>query len=453
MTKEHADVVVVGAGLVGSILAIFLRQRGYNVRMFEKRADMRVGQAEGGRSINLVVTSRGLQALEQVGLKKEVLAITKPVYGRMMHDLDGELTYQSYSKDDSECNYSVSRAQLNKEMMTHAERAGVEIEFSCECTDIDHETGTIWFGERKVTADAIFATDGAGSAVRRELVKQGHLEDSVDFLPHGYKELLIPAGENNAFLIEEKALHIWPRGEHMLMALPNLDGSFTVTLYLANEGEVSFAALQTKEDVMAYFQKYYADSLALLPTLGEEFFENPTGLLGTVRCAPWYVGEKVVLLGDAAHGVVPFFGQGMNAGFEDCSVLDKCLDVCSDQLDEAIAMYSDIQKANGDAIADMAIENFIEMSEKVGDEAFLLQKQVEAKVGRTFPDLYLSRYSMVTHSLIPYHVCQKAGLIQQEILDALTQDIQSADEVDLSKAELLIREKLSPFYAQYQVEG
>ena len=419
MTKEHADVVVVGAGLVGSILAIFLRQRGYNVRMFEKRADMRVGQAEGGRSINLVVTSRGLQALEQVGLKKEVLAITKPVYGRMMHDLDGELTYQSYSKDDSECNYSVSRAQLNKEMMTHAERAGVEIEFSCECTDIDHETGTIWFGERKVTADAIFATDGAGSAVRRELVKQGHLEDSVDFLPHGYKELLIPAGENNAFLIEEKALHIWPRGEHMLMALPNLDGSFTVTLYLANEGEVSFAALQTKEDVMAYFQKYYADSLALLPTLGEEFFENPTGLLGTVRCAPWYVGEKVVLLGDAAHGVVPFFGQGMNAGFEDCRILSDMLDIYKENYEKCFDQFSIDRKPEGDGLQDLSLHNFIVMRNKTADPSFLLQKKIEQKVSKLHPEKWLPLYSMVSFSNIKYSTAWEVGKKQEQIMEKI----------------------------------
>ncbi len=253
MSETRYEAVIVGAGLVGSLLAIFLRQRGMDVHVFEKRPDMRKQSVDGGRSINLIVTSRGLAALERVGLREAVLAITVPVYGRMIHDLQGEQTYQSYSKDDTDCNYSVSRSELNALLMEYAEKAGANLHFEQALERVDVASGTLVFGDRVIQAEQIFATDGAGSAVRRSLVEQGHVVDRVDFLSHGYKELLIPAAEDGAFQLEQRALHIWPRGEHMLMALPNQDGSMTVTLYLANEGPLSFAALQTDEAVLGLF--------------------------------------------------------------------------------------------------------------------------------------------------------------------------------------------------------
>jgi kynurenine 3-monooxygenase len=448
--------VVVGGGLVGSILAVFLLQRGHQVALFEKRADMRSGTAEGGRSINLVATSRGLHALEEVGLKEEILELTVPVFGRMMHDVEGQLVYQSYSKDNTECNYSVSRAELNQKMLSCAERAGATLFFEHALEKADFDAGTLVFatpeGQREIKADIIFGTDGAGSAVRQQLVEQGHVEDSVAFLEHGYKELVIPAGEDGAYLIEKNALHIWPRGSHMLMALPNRDGSFTVTLYLANEGEESFAALDQAgpEGVKAFFSKYYADALPLIPGLCEEYAANPTGLLGTVRSAPWHY-KRTALFGDAAHAIVPFFGQGMNAGFEDCTAFFSLLSDEVQELPDVFPAYSALQKPNGDAIADMALENFIEMRDRVGDEAFLLQKQVEALIGRTYPALYLSRYSMVTHSLIPYSVAQQAGVIQVEILTELCRDISTAEEVDLERARSLIEQTLTPFLQRHHI--
>ncbi len=446
MTRRECDVAIVGAGLVGSLLAIFLQQQGQRVRLFEKRPDMRVDDVDGGRSINLVVTSRGIHALSQVGLKEKILAITTPVYGRMIHDVQGELIYQSYSKDNTECNYSVSRSQLNKELMTCAEQAGVEISFGCELEDAEFDKGVLTFSEGEVHTRRVYGTDGSGSAVRRILARQKHLSDRIDFLPHGYKELVIPAAPDGSYLMEKEALHIWPRGHHMLMALPNQDGSFTVTLYLAMEGDVSFATLNTSERVTSYFHTHYPDAIARMPCLTTDFLANPTGLLGTVWADPWFYQDKVALFGDAAHGVVPFFGQGMNAGFEDCTVFMEAMTKYGDDYSAMFAEYYQIQKPNGDAIARMAIANFIEMRDHVGDPRFLLQKQVEALLGRTYPELYLSKYSMVTHSLIPYAVAEQVGEIQKDILEQLCQGIKQAEDIDLEKAKELIAQKLTPLW-------
>ncbi len=450
MTQTETDVVVVGAGLVGSILAIFLRQQGYSVRVFEKRPDMRKHNLGGGRSINLIATSRGLHALEQVGLKDEVLALTSPVYGRMMHNEQGHQIYQSYSKDNTDCNYSVPRGELNQTLMTFAEQAGATLAFEQELVEADFASGTLTFTHETVQAQRIFATDGAGSAIRRVLAEQGHVTEHTDFLAYGYKELEIPAGENGDYRIDKDALHIWPRGDHMLMALPNLDGSFTVTLYLANEGPLSFASLSDKEKVEEYFSVYYPDAIPLMPSLYDDFFANPTGLLGTVWCDPWYFSDRVVLLGDAAHGIVPFFGQGMNAGFEDCTVLHDLFPQ-HNNFGALFEAYHAIQKPNGDAIARMALDNFVEMRDKVGDRYFLLQKEVEGILGRTFPQSYLSKYSMVTHSLIPYSIAEQAGVIQQEILDELCANLTLAENVDLYRAETLINDKLTPFLQSHNI--
>lgn len=450
MTQTGSDVVVVGAGLVGSILAIFLRQQGYSVRVYEKRPDMRTSDLGGGRSINLVATSRGLHALEQVGLKDEILALTSPVYGRMMHDEQGNLTYQSYSKDNTDCNYSVSRAELNKTLMTFAEQAGATIVFEQELLNADFDSGILAFTDGTVQTSQIFATDGAGSAVRRTLAQQGHVTEHTDFLAYGYKELVIPPDENGDFRIDKDALHIWPRGDHMLMALPNQDGSFTVTLYLANEGPLSFASLTDEESVEDYFDIYYPDAIPLMPNLTKDFFANPTGLLGTVWCDPWFYKDRVALLGDAAHGVVPFFGQGMNAGFEDCTALHN-LFPHHENFGSLFEAYHTVQKPNGDAIARMAIANFVEMRDHVGDNYFLLQKAVEGILGRTFPQVYLSKYSMVTHSLIPYQVAEQAGVIQKEILDELCGNLTHAENVDLQRAETLISSKLTPFLQAHNI--
>ena len=388
---------------------------------------------------------------------KKILKITVPVTGRMMHSVDGELTYQPYGRNPSECNYSVSRAELNKAMMDHAEKAGTKFYFEHELRHADFDQDKLTFitpaGEKNISATKVFGTDGAGSPTRKSLMsflqKKGlKQDDQMQLLGASYKELLMPSAPGNKYPIEKNALHIWPRGPHMLMALPNLDGSFTMTLYLPDEGEVSFEHLKTKEDVQNLFETYYPDAISLMPEFKEEFFENPTGTLGTVRAIPWIYKDKVALLGDAAHAVVPFFGQGMNCGFEDCFYLFQFLDNEKDW-ESAFKKYDEFQRPNGNAIADMAIENFTEMKAKVADPKFLLRKKVEHKLENEFPTLYRSRYGMVTYTLIPYSLAQKAGLIQDKILAELCSNIESAEDLDLSLAKKLIEKNFIPFVQEH----
>ena len=440
--------IVSGAGLVGSLLAYTLKKRGYDVELYEKRSDMRKETLDGGRSINLIVTSRGMNALKSVGLLEDVLEITVPVTGRMMHDKEGDLTYQAYGRDDSECNYSISRAGLNKLMLDKAEEAGVPIHFESELMTVDWEKKKAHFSnEACVGFERFFGCDGAASPTRKAMVKgYGNEEmDRVEWLGAEYKELLMPAGENGEYRIEKNALHIWPRGSHMLMALPNLDGSFTMTLYNPENSDLSFEKINTKEGIQKHFEEEYPDSIPLMPDFVKECLENPNGKLGTVRMDKWFYEDKAVLLGDAAHAVVPFFGQGMNCGFEDIFYLMSYLDYFNKDWKKAFEAYDKFQRPNGNAIADMAIENFTEMKDKVGDPKFLLRKKVEAKIENEFSDRYRARYGMVTYTLIPYLFCQEVGRIQNEILDELCSDIEDAQDVDMAKAEMLISEKYMPY--------
>lgn len=439
-------IVIAGAGLVGSFWALALKKKGYEVELYEKRPDMRKDSVDGGRSINLVATSRGLNAFEAAGILNEVKKIVVPVTGRMMHSLDGELTYQPYGRDESECNYSVSRALLNVTLLNEAEKAGVKIFFEKEMEKLDPERGIAIFSGEEVSFDRLFGADGAGSPTRKELLRlMPEATETVDFISSDYKELLMPAGDNNSYPIEKKALHIWPRGDHMLMALPNLDGSFTMTAYLPQKGERSFESLKTKEDVEEFFEKYYKSSVPHMPNFADEFFENPQGKLGTVRMSNWVYKDKVALVGDAAHAVVPFFGQGMNCGLEDCFYLLTYMNQFPNNWEKIFEEYDKNQRPNGNAIADMALENFVEMRDKVGDERFLLKKAVEHKIENEFPEKYRARYGMVTYTLIPYRYAKEAGLIQNEILNELTEGISSPDQVDLKKAEKLIDDKFVPF--------
>ncbi len=451
--QDPSKMTVVGAGPVGCVLAMLLAKHGFDVDVFEMRPDMREASAEGGRSINLVLTDRGLRALEMFGLRDKVLEITVPVLGRMMHSVDGELSFQPYGKDESECNYSVSRSKLNEFLLDAAEEMGVTIHFNQTCVGADFDTGTLHFEDASsVDAGVIFGADGAPSAVRSALVEQGVADENVEMLDYGYKELVFPAGDEGGYAMAGHALHIWPRGDHFLMGLANLDGSFTGTIYLPWTGENSFEELCDEASVRAFFEEYYPDAIPLLgEDFEEEFLSNPNGKLGTVRCKPWHLEDRVLLVGDAAHGIVPFFGQGLNCGFEDCVVLDELMSG-TDDLAQAFATYDSQRKPDTDAIADMALENFVEMRDKVADPDFLLKKAVEHRLENELTDIYRSRYAMVMYSAIPYRVAYEIGEVQQELLDELCADIDDAEAADLERAREFIEENLVPMYDRYDVD-
>ena len=440
MTKK---VTIVGAGLVGSLWALLMRQRGFEVDVFEKRNDMRLSKEEVGRSINLVVTSRGVHALEKAGLLEKALNLVVPVYGRMIHPKSGELAYQAYGKDN-ERNLSISRSSLNRFLIEEADKAGARFHFEHPLEDIDFDAKVMNFANgKKADYDLLFGADGAGSLVRKNLVKHfpQTFKEVTEWLPVSYKELFLPAPNN----LDKEALHIWARGSHMMMALANLDGSFTMTLYLPKVGPVSFEKIKTRSDIEALFKNEFPDAVPLMPGYVDDFENNPTGGLGTVRSSKWVLGDSVALMGDAAHAIVPFFGQGMNSGFEDCTTFLKIIDQKNGNWSESMSEYEKVQRPNANAIADMAIENWYEMSEKVADPRFQLRKKVEATLEKSFPQLYKSRYGMVTYTLIPYSVVQQAGVLQNQILEDLMGEMKVVDELSLEKAESLLKKIYEPF--------
>ncbi|MBY0356761.1 MAG: FAD-dependent monooxygenase [Candidatus Obscuribacterales bacterium] len=461
--KQELNIALVGAGLVGSLLSIFLARRGIKVKMFERRPDMRKEIISAGRSINLAISTRGIKALSLLGLDKSVLAKAVPMRGRMMHSLTGELTFQSYGMNDDECINSISRGTLNKLLMTEAEKSGlVEIEFNKEVTDIEFESDTLTILDKrsgqteKVRFDMVIGTDGSASAIRHAMLRLPGYQASETKLEYGYKELVILPDAAGGHKLEPNALHIWPRGNFMLIALPNFEGSFTCTLFLPFAGPLSFEHLQSDQEISAFFQSYFADAVPYIDNLVETFKSNPTGHMVTVKSYPWNIEGKTLLLGDAAHGIVPFFGQGMNCGFEDCSVLSRFIDGMEDLSESSwakmFAAYGKERKVNADAIADMAVENFVEMRDKVADPKFLLEKEVEKILQKEFPGRYVSRYALVTFNNVPYKLALDAGIVENEILSKLCKGINKADEVDLSLAERLIDESLVPLLEPYTPE-
>jgi kynurenine 3-monooxygenase len=450
MPEFDDRVTVVGSGLVGSLLAILLARRGLHVSVLERLPDMRKEAIPAGRSINLAISARGLNALRKVGLEIAALRHAIPMRGRMMHSLKGELSFQAYGKDESQHINSISRGLLNRMLMDAAEGTGrVEIAFQQRLESIDWERRQLSLKDDARGTDrareftTLFGADGAGSVVRQEMMKQGRFELSQELLSHGYKELCIPAGKGGDFQMEKHALHIWPRGLYMLIALPNEDGSFTCTLFLSFQGPVSFESLVTHDDVRSFFEAQFPDALRLLPDLTEQYFRNPTGHMGTVKLWPWNLGGKALLLGDSAHAVVPFYGQGMNCGFEDCVVLDGMLS--GGEWAQLFEAFGQARKGNADAIADMAVENFVEMRDKVADPHFLLEKQVEKILLNTFPGEFLSRYTLVSFGLAPYRFAYQVGEIAGGIVGELSQGLTRAEAVDLVKASRLIRQRLVPF--------
>ncbi|GAB4495611.1 MAG: NAD(P)/FAD-dependent oxidoreductase [Saprospiraceae bacterium] len=419
-TTSQQKVIVVGAGLVGSLWAVFLARRGYQVEVYERRPDMRAAGYQGGRSINLAMSERGWKAVEQAGIREKIEKVAIPMPGRMMHSLAGEKTFQPYGKE-GQAIYSVSRGGLNLELLNIAASfPNVRFFFDHRCADVDLEKPFLTFENLKtnelktVEAPLIFAADGAFSAVRYALQRTDRFNYTQFYLEHGYKELTIPPAPGGGHRMEKNALHIWPRGNFMLIALPNADGSFTCTLFLPFEGEVSFEQIKTDADVLAFFQKYFPDAVPLMPTLVHDFWKNPTSSLVTVKCAPWQWQNRILLIGDAAHAIVPFYGQGMNAGFEDCTILAAMHDEMGGDWSRVIPQFARQRKADGDAIAELAQRNFIEMRDLVADPKFLLRKKIAAHLHEKHPD-FLPVYSMVTFSNTPYHVALREDDAQNDL--------------------------------------
>ncbi len=424
-------IIVVGAGLVGSLLATMLSKAGKQVDVYEKRADPRGASHQEGRSINLALSHRGIRALKEAGVFQKIERSLIPMHGRKMHDVSGELTFQPYGKEGQFIN-SVSRGDLNLALINEAESQGAHFHFEHECSSVDSETSTLSFDFQGSTVEAngacILGTDGAFSAIRAEMKKSPDFEESVEFIEHGYKELRMPPVDGN-FAMEPNFLHIWPRGRHMLIALPNPDKSFTCTLFLSMKGELSFDSL-TKENLEVFFKRNFPDVPPLILDITDQFFDNPTGSLVTVKCQPW-CRNKTLILGDAAHAIVPFYGQGMNSGFEDCTLLMDMLRVDDFNFDRVLPEFAEVRKPDGDAIADLAMKNFIEMRDWVGDENFLKRKRIEAELHEQFPDVWIPQYSMVTFSDIAYSTAMKLGRLQDQIMEwALVQDeVPSGDHI------------------------
>lgn len=441
-------VTVIGAGLVGSLTSLFLARKGYDIEVFEKRTDLRsrknliVGE---GRSINLAISVRGIHALSLLGLDEEVLKFAIPMRGRMLHSADRQLTFQSYGSSPKDAINSLSRSWLNGFLMDQADKSGkVKIHFEKELSGIDFENKMVTFQDNQTSPyQMLIGTDGSASAIRNVMVARQMTQVSSVELSHSYKEFVMEPKNPGAHRMEANALHIWPRGNYMMIALPNFDGSFTCTLFLPTQGEMSFETLQTPADVEKLFSREFSDFAALAPDYVEQFFSHPTGKMFTVKTENWSppgFEKDVVLIGDASHAIVPFFGQGMNCGFEDCEVLDR---EWSEYSSFGFAGFTRARKVNTDAIADMAVENFVEMSAKVADPHFLFQKQVEKKLQEIFPKEYISRYSMVSFSRVPYSTAMKVGEIQKGILDELCKDKNKLDEISMDQAKTLIDQKLS----------
>src|SRR5438045_2124052 len=399
--------ILIGSGLAGGLLGAYLGRRGYDVDLYERRADPREGNIVGGRSINLAVSTRGIHALEQLGIADDVLRHAIPMRGRMIHDKSGTLHFAPYDVDPQKCINSIGRAALNTTVIQAAQRyPNVRVYFDHRCTGVDLDTPVAHLetANRTVTAtaDAVVGVDGAFSAVRKSMQRQiANFQYDESYLAHGYKELMIPPAPDGSWRMEKNALHIWPRKSFMMIALPNPDGSFTCTLFWEFEGPRSFATTKTDDDVRRFFEEEFPDAVPLMPNLLDDFRNNPTGSLVTIRCAPWFCKDKIALVGDAAHAVVPFYGQGMNAAFEDCVVLDECLAGFPDDRQRAFAEYFQRRKVNADALADLALENFIEMRDKTASRGFRAKKKLDHFLEAMLPGIYLPLYTMVTFTRIP----------------------------------------------------
>jgi kynurenine 3-monooxygenase len=450
MKRSPDKITLIGSGLNGPLLAILLRQRGFPVEIYERRPDMRRVRSSAGRSINLALSTRGIYALQQAKLWEGMRNIIIPMKGRMMHSVAGDLTFQPYGKNEAEVINSISRAELNIALMNAAEEQGANIHFNQRCTGYDLKTGVIQVrnelvdGETKRETNVVIGCDGSASAIRAAMFKLARFNFSQHYLDYGYKELTIPSGAEGKHLLETHALHIWPRGNHMLIALPNIDGTFACILFLPYEGAESFASLTTPTEIGTFFESRFPDASPLMPRLADNYFANPAGAMVTVKCSPWHTEGRALLLGDAAHAIVPFFGQGLNCGFEDCTYLMELLDRHGPDWTRVFGEFENERKVNTDAIADMAIENFTEMRDRVADPRFLFRKKVELALEAKYPQLFVPKYAMVTFHRIPYSIALARGAAQDRMLSELCEHIDRVEDLNWRQADQLIRRDLTP---------
>ena len=441
------NVTIIGAGLVGSLWAVYLSRAGYKVTIYERRSDIRKAEISAGKSINLALSVRGWKALDAVGVGDAVREIAIPMYGRVMHDLEGELTYQPYGKE-GQAIYSVSRGNINAKMMDIAEKKGnATIHYNHECHSVDFENSisfirnTITGEELEIKSDLIFASDGAFSATRyNSMQKLPRFNYSQRFIEDGYREILLPANADGSYKMDKNALHIWPRGRFMMIALANEDGSFTCTLFMPHENhKYAFDKLNSKADVDQFFKEVFPDFYEIMPSVGEAWEDHPLSSLAIIRCFPWTHG-KGALMGDSAHATVPFYGQGMNSGFEDCTVLNDLMIKHEENWENVFKEYNETRKRDGDALQDLSLDNYYEMRDHVADESFLLRKKIEAKYTKLYPNKWLPLYSQVTFSNIPYHVAYNQGKVQDTIMEEVmnTENIDKnwdSDEIMVKMAE------------------
>ncbi len=444
--QNPQKIAVIGSGLVGSLLAIYLKKAGHTVHVYDRSSDIRKINFSG-RSINLVMSNRGWKTLEDIGLEDEIRKIGIPVDKRAIHVVDHDLNYQYYGKE-GEAIFSLSRGILNRKMIDLAEEAGVEFFFEQKIWDVTLSTATLHIGETErgewteVNYDMVFGADGAFSRIRHRMQRQSMFNYSQEFLDIGYKELNIPANADGTHKLDKHSLHIWPRGKYMLMALPNLDGSFTCTFFMPFEGENSFESLKTIDDVTSFFTKNLPDTIDVIPKLAEDFFKNPTSTLVTMKCFPWTFEDKIALIGDACHAIVPFYGQGMNAGFEDITVLNEMMTKYGNDWKMIFSEYEKSRKPNADAIAELSYRNFMEMSSKTADEKFLLQKKIEKHFANKYPDKWIPLYSRVTFSHRPYSEALAIGDFQDGIMKQILaidriEAIWDSEQIEQNMLELL----------------
>jgi kynurenine 3-monooxygenase len=438
MKEKTKDIAIVGAGLVGSLLGIYLAKKGHNVTIFERRPDLRKADISAGKSINLAMSERGWKALDAVGVGDEIRKMAIPMFGRMIHHPDGKQVFQPYGIHNQAIN-SVSRGGLNAILMDFAEKSGAQIQFNQGCESVDTKSNTIYFSNGNTReAEIIFGADGAFSKVRGSMMKKDRFNYSQYYIPHGYKELNIPP-ENGGWKIEKNALHIWPRGNFMLIALPNKDGSFTCTLFAPFEGEHSFEAVKDKKDLFDFFNSQFPDVVPLMPTLETDYFTNPTSSLVTIRCFPWTIDDRMALIGDAAHGIVPFYGQGMISGFEDCTVLHELMESHGDNWGKIFMDYESSRKPNTDAIAELAFHNFVVMRDKVADPVFLYRKKLERMMNEAFPEDYVPLYTQVSFSHFPYADALIAGKKQDRFFEEILPGMDITQKPDTATIEKLVK--------------